>query len=238
MNIKVIRSTTFLAALVAAVLLTGCGTSGVGDILGGGSGSDRYDPAGENLRSVRGTVERIDTRDRFLVVDVEDTSYRTDLRNGNEDEEIRLYYDDRTTVEHEGRTYSPQDLEPGDRILAEVERSGDRLMAEDIDVLHDATNAGIGRDDDLRTSELRGTVRYVDTRDRTLEIERSSGYSTGRSDLVVVHYDTDTIVEFEGRRYQPENLERGDVVEVELSDLNGRLMAEEILVVGESSVGR
>jgi hypothetical protein len=57
--------------------------------------------------------------------------------------------------------------------------------------------------------------------------------------VVVVHYDSSTIVEFEGRRYQPENLERGDEVEVELRDSGGRLLAEEILVVAENQpVGR
>ncbi|HEX5720526.1 MAG TPA: hypothetical protein VF179_30505, partial [Thermoanaerobaculia bacterium] len=84
---------------------------------------------------------------------------------------------------------------------------------------------------DTRTTEVRGTVRYVDTRDQTLELEPT----TGRTGLVVVHYDSNTIVEFEGRRYKPENLERGDRVEVEVHELNGRMIAEEILVVGEAA---
>lgn len=220
---------SFLAALVAVFVLTGCGSSGVGDILGGGSRT------GEPYRSVdnvRGTVERVNTTERYIVVDSEETTYN--LRNGGDDEVV-LYYDDRTTVEHQGRTYRPHDLEAGDRILAEVDDDAGRLRVEEIQVLYDATG-GVGDnddryDDDARTTELRGTIRYVDTRDQTLELEPS----TGRSGLVVVHYDSSTVVEFEGRRYRPENLERGDRVEIEVRDLNGRMMAEEILVVGEAA---
>lgn len=243
---RIVRSTSFLTALVAAVLLAGCGSSGVGDILGGGrdtSTNDRYDPY--TTGDVRGTVERVDTLDRFIVVNVEGSGYRSDLRNGNDDE-VTLYYDDRTRVEFEGQTYRPEDLERGDRIQADVEQNGNRLFVQDIAVLYDVTGGNQNdrysqddryRDDDLATRELRGTVRSLNTRDRTLEIQpSSSGFTTGRTgDIVVVHYDSGTIVEFEGRRYQPENLERGDEVEIELSQSGGRLMAEEILVVGDSN---
>lgn len=225
---------SFLAALVAAFILTGCGSSGIGDILGGGTGTSTNDPYGQNISNVRGTVERVNTTERYIVVDAEQTT--SNLRNG--DDELVLYYDDRTTVEHQGRNYTPADLEAGDRILADVDQSGSRLVAEEIQVLYDVTSNDTDYDDDdndndpydTRTTELRGTVRYVDTRDQTLELEPS----TGRSGLVVVHYDSSTIVEFEGRRYRPENLERGDRVEIEVRELNGRMVAEEILVVGEA----
>lgn len=231
-----IRTTGFLTALVVAALLSGCGSTGVGDILGGGrdtnTSNDRY---GTSVTDVRGTVERVDTLNQRIYVEGE-AGYRSSLRNG--DGEIVLYYDDRTVVEHDGRTYQPQDLERGDRIAADVEQSGDRLFVEQIEVLYDATggtSSGTSGswDDDLASNELRGTVRYVDTRDRTVEIERSSGYSSGRDNIVIVHYDNRTIVEFEGRRYNAENLERGDVVEVELSNSGGQLLAEEILVVND-----
>lgn len=236
---RTIRSTSFLTALVAAVLLAGCGSSGVGDILGGGRDNDRYDPY--QTGELRGTVERVDTLDRFIVVDAEG-SYRSNLRNGND--QVTLYYDDRTRVEFEGQTFRPEDLERGDRIQADVEQSGNRLFVQDIQVLYDVTGGQDDRysqddryrDDVYADRELRGTVRYLNTRDRTLEIQpSSSGFTTGRTgDVVIVHYDSGTIVEFEGRRYQPENLERGDIVEIELSGSGDRLMAEEILVVGES----
>lgn len=235
---------SFLAALVAALVLTGCGSSGIGDILGGSRDTSTNDPYNRNINNVRGTVERVNTTERYIVVDAEETT--SNLRNGGD--EVVLYYDDRTTVEFQGRTYRPADLEAGDRILADVDSNGSRLMVEEIQVLYDVTSnttddyADDRYDDDrydndrdndrydTRTTEVRGTVRYVDTRDQTLELEPS----TGRTGLVVVHYDSSTIVEFEGRRYRPENLERGDRVEVEVHELNGRMIAEEILVVGEA----
>jgi hypothetical protein len=233
---------SFLAALVATLVLTGCGSSGIGDILGGGNGSSTGSsttgPYGQNVNNVRGTIERVNTTERYIVVDAEEVT--SNLRNGNDDEVV-LYYDDRTTVEHQGKTYKPNDLEAGDRILADVNSSGSRLLAEEIQVLYDVTSNDsntnddrYGNDDrynDTRTTELRGTVHYVDARDQTLELEPS----TGRSGIVVVHYDASTIVEFEGQRYKPENLERGDRVEIEVRELNGRMIAQEILVVGEAS---
>lgn len=254
--------TSVFSAIFLAALLTGCGSSGVGDILGGGRDTgSRNDPYRDNVTDVRGTVERVDTRNRMIVVDGE--AYRNNLRNNGAGDEIVIYYDDRTTVEYQGQSFQPQDLEPGDRIEVDVAQSGDRLFAEQIAVLYDVTGgtgsstgsstSGTWDDDrdDLGTTEVRGAVVAIDTRDRTVDIERrstygsnfstgSTGSSTGRiGEVVTVHYDSSTIVEYQGRRYSPENLERGDMVEVEVSRLNGRLVAEEILVVGENaSVGR
>lgn len=251
---KIIRATSFLPALCVAALLTGCGSTGVGDILGGGrdtgsTTSDRdNDPYNDNysIGDVRGTVRTVDTRDRVIVVDSEGTSSGNYLRNGNGNEVV-LYYDDRTTVEFQGQTYRPEDLERGDRIDADVERSGSRLLAQQIDVLYDATGGtstsssgtyGTYDDnDDLGTNaqELRGVVRSINTRDRTVQIEERLSYgATGRPDMVTVYYDAGTTVEFEGRNYKPENLEQGDLVEIELSRVGGRLMAQEILVVDEN----
>lgn len=227
---------SFLAALVATLVLTGCGSSGIGDILGSGNGTGTNDPYNQSVDNVRGTIERVNTTEQYIVVNREETT--SNLRNGGDDEVV-LYYDARTTVEHQGKTYKPADLEAGDRILADVNQSGNRLLAEEIQVLYDVTSNSsddrYGNNDDryndTRTTELRGTVRYVDTRDQTLELEPS----TGRTGTVVVHYDSSTTVEFEGRQYKPENLERGDRVEIEVRELNGRMIAQEILVVGEGA---
>ncbi len=240
---SIIRSSSLLATFVAATLLAGCGSSGIGDILGGGD-TGRNDPYEPRVDNVRGTVERVNTRERTIVVDAESSGYSNNLRNG--DDEIVLSYDDSTTVEFQGRTFRPDDLEPGDRILAEISptyRSSTTPLVEEIQVLYDVSggvgdNDGYNDNDSLVDRDLRGTVRYVDTRDRTVEVETSSrGFTTGttgQSGVVVVHYDSETVVEFEGRRYQPENLERGDEVQIDIRDVGGRLLAEEILVVDDA----
>ena len=247
---KTIRLSSFFTALVAVSLLAGCGSSGIGDVFGNGRSSDR--DSRYNLASdVRGTVERVDTRDRYIVVDRED-DYRNDLRNGDDrdrddylgGDEVVLYYDDATTVEHDGQSYRPQDLEPGDRIAAEVQRTGDRLMVEDIDVLYDASS-GVADNRRVRRPAHRGRAGHRALRrhprpylgDRVHAVgQRLLHRAPGRSygDTVLVHYDTQTLVEFEGRRFGPENIERGDVVEVEVRDLGQRLLAEEIRVVRDS----
>ena len=252
---RITPTNSFLAAIIAAAVLTGCGSSGVGDVLGGprsGGSNGRYDPYNQNAGDVQGTVRSVDTRNRLIVVDSEDSRYN--LRNGNGDREVVVYYDDRTTVEHGGRTYRPEDLERGDRIRADVEATGDRLVAQQIEVVYDVSSGGSDTGDsrdDLYTSDLRGTIRYVDTRNRTLELETSrygSGFAPegssssdryGSGDVVVVSYDAQTVVEYQGRRYEPENLERGDRVEVDVRDSGGRRLAERIVVVGENEpVGR
>lgn len=250
---RYIRLIGLVLALAGSAALTGCGSTGVGDILGGGgsttgnggstSGSgtggtydDRYDTA----NNVRGTIERVDTLNRRIVVDRESSSSGNYLRNGNEDETVTLYYDDRTTVEYQGKNYRPQDLESGDRILADVNETSGRLVAEEIQVLQDASTGSstgsTGTYDDERASDLRGTVSYIDTRNQTLEIEPSGStrFSTSRSGVVLVHYDAQTTVEYQGRSYKPENLERGDEVELQVRDLGGRLMVDEIQVVRDA----
>ena len=170
-------------------------------------------------------------------------------------------------VRYQGQTFRPQDLERGDRIQASVDRNGNRLFAQDIEVLYDVSR-GTGntgelaiwrswrlrpqerwpqgrrfegrrfagdnpgrydprdddsRDDDLAT-DLRGTVRSIDIRSRTLEIDPSGyggrGSSSGpgsriSSAMVAVRYDADTTVRYQGRTYSPENIERGDEVRIQ-----------------------
>jgi hypothetical protein len=257
MAIRGIRGKLF-TALAGALLIAGC-SSTLGDILGGGSsGRDPYPQ--DEIGEVRATVDQVDTRNRIIYVEDAQT-YRRDLRNSGGSGgsssgryDLAIYYDDRTEVEYDGRTYRPQDLEPGDQIVARVEDSGgNRLLAERIEVVYDVSSSGGVRnpsnpnDPYDRTdtyADVRGFVRNVDSADRTLELERVTwsrnfdrGAGSSRSSIVVLDWDADTIVEFQGQRYRPENLERGDEVEVEVRDLGNRLMAEEIVVVRDARAG-
>lgn len=223
-----------LTLALAALTLTACGSIGLPDILGGGGGDRRT----TNALTVQGTVERVDTSARVIVVDG-DTRYN--LRNAGGDR-LSLYYDDRTTVVYQGRTYNPADLERGDRIVADVDDSGNRLLAQRIEVTHDVTGGVYG--DQRRLAELRGTVRSIDTFARTLELERTSyvsGFTTSTgpsgSGVVTVHYDADAVVEYQGQFYGPDSLERGDVVDVRVSDTGSRLIAEQIELVRDVRAG-
>jgi uncharacterized protein DUF5666 len=252
---RIIRWTSLSLALAAAALVAGCGPMYTDDVYG--RGPRPRDPYYDRNGSMQGTVERVSPRERLIVVDRGDDDPRYDLRNDRRDRDDRvfLYYDDRTTVEYQGRTFRPEDLEPGDRIqVSDLDDRGDRLIAQDIEVLYDVSSGSGGYDtpnpydrpypsDRSDRSDydhdLRGTVRTVNTRDRTVEIEPSdsrydSNFNTGRSDVIVVRYNSSTSVEYQGRRYEPGNLEQGDVVEVQVRrDPDGLLLAERIVVVGE-----
>ena len=76
---------------------------------------------------------------------------------------------------------------------------------------------------------VRGTVRYVDTNSRTIELEQTSWLSgftgnTGGSNVVVVQYDPNTRVDVSGQLYPVTNLERGDVVEAQIQNTSGGTM--------------
>jgi hypothetical protein len=284
---KRLLSISFLAPLVAAALLAGCGSVGIGDPYPGRypDRSDR-DPNGaygydDRVDELRGTVASVNTRDRLIYVDLntDREGYRDNLRGNDDAEDTAVFsYDDGTVVRYQGQTFRPQDLERGDRIQASVDRNGSRLIAQNIEVLYDVSRGtggpgydprrdgprggdsrgddsrgdnpgrydprgGDSRDDDDLATDLRGTVRSIDLRSRTLEVERSGygsrGFSSGTrpgpsDDLIVVRYDAGTTVRFQGRTYSPENIERGDEVRIQAArDRDGRLLAQEIVVVGE-----
>jgi len=224
-----IISYSFLAPLLAAAFLVGCGPEYY-------PGHPGY-PDGEYGRSgepgdLRGTVESVNPRERLIYIG-----------EGNGDRgrpPMVLSYDDGTVVRYQGQAYRPEDLERGDRIQVSVDRDDDgRLLAESIDVLYDVSQGGPpppprgyrdqdqdrGRGGDRdRDGGLQGIIRSIDTDAQTLVIDRGG-------ERVTVGYDSHTPVRFQGDLYNPDNLERGDEVRIRVHDYDGRLFAQEIVVV-------
>jgi hypothetical protein len=272
------RRPTLLALLSLALLLGGgCASGG---IFGGGdddngndngtyddgrydrNDDDRYD--NDRVSEVRGRIDRVDTADRVIYVEASGV-YRNGLRDN--DDRLPIHYDDKTPVRYEGKTYEPRQLEEGDRVVVDVDDSGTRLYARDIEVTYDVTQGAsdtydrsadrsgdydrdddrYDRDDDRydrsnRVSELRGRVRWVDEDRRIMELEDTSwGYGSGSNrsdrtsrndnDVVEVYYDSSTVVEYNGKRYKPDSLERGDEVRLEVRDTGSRYETSEIQVV-------
>src|SRR5689334_5788959 len=201
MNIKVV-----MAYLCAASLLGGCAS--MGDVL---SGNKAPAPSSGSALDVRGTVQNVDPQLHTITL-AQDAGNQSSLR-GSSDRTV-LYYDTATTVSYQGRAYSPQDLESGDRIQARVERDGDRYWARGIEVL-----ASVSGDVGSPSGALRafdGTVRYVDTRNRTIELN-----TYANQPAVIVDYDSTTRVDYQGRSFRPEDLERGDQVHITTRAVNG-----------------
>jgi hypothetical protein len=210
----------FACALVT-LLSGGCA------LFGGGESGDSRPPtttAPASGSMIRGTVSAVDAQTRTLTLSADASPQQQSLRNDGGAQV--LGYDTSTTVHYQERTYRPEDLEPGDRIEATVERSGDRLVARRIDVLSDVSAAGQVPQPNV-PARLDATVRWVDARNRTIELEPLGGDRRA----VIAAYDESTRVEYEGRSYRPENLERGDVVQVRTRVEGGRIVADEIDVL-------
>lgn len=81
---------------------------------------------------------------------------------------------------------------------------------------------GGGDDDRVSRTNLRGEIERVETYANEIDLW------TGDRRLVTVNYDDDTPVYFEGRQYQPENLEAGDVIVVDAVQTNTGWVAQRI----------
>lgn len=201
-----------MGALFALVFTAACGSTGIGDIFGGGTPTT-------TTSEIRGTVDNVDVNNRSILLT--NVSYGSSLSSGGNT--VRVYFDDQTTVEYQGRAYRPEDLERGDQVAVRAEDSGGRLTADAMTVLHDVSGGSTGS----YASTVRGTVRYIDTSRQLIEIDRASS-----SDIVSLSYDASTVVTFDGRQYRPADLERGDEIEIEVRQLSGgRLMANSVYVV-------
>jgi hypothetical protein len=182
------------AASLALVLLAACGSSGMGDILGGGSNPSNYE--------IRGTVDSVDLNSRSIYL-TNVSGYSSMLSNGGGNA-VRVYYDDRTPVDYNGQSYRPSDLERGDQVSVRVDESGNTLMAESLTVTRDASSNSSsypGSSSGSYESSLRGTVRYIDTARRTIEVDRGTG------SVSIVEFDTNTPVYFNSQTYNPSDLD-------------------------------
>lgn len=226
-----IRGLTLILATSGLLLLGGCVTPGSYGGQSGGYGGDPggYGPPGARYPSqygsqLQGTVDSIDPGYNriFVVVD--------DPRSGRA-QRVQVRYDERTRLVYQGREQSVEGLERGDVIRFEAVQSGSDLFARSIEVVRNARDGGYGGGYS-NDNDLHGSIARVDTRARQIHLE-GAGYGND----IHVAYDARTTVEYQGRSYRPENLQRGDQVHVLARQAgNHQWLAERIIV--ERSVGR
>ena len=247
-----------LVLATSVLLLAGCvspgGYAGSPDGYGqpaGGYPSQQY-PTGQYPpqqypsrygSQLQGTVDGVDPGSNRIVVVVEDP------RSGRA-ERMDVRYDQSTRLVYQGRESAVTGLERGDVIRFDATQSGRELYARSIEVVrnvreggygggyNDAGNSagnGYGNDygnDYGNGNDLRGTVGFVDTRSRLIRLDAAGG-----GNGVQLEYDDRTTVEYQGNRYRPENLERGDQVRIQARQMgNNRWLAERIIV--ERSISR
>jgi hypothetical protein len=203
-------------ASLVLLLLAACGSTG--DIFG-------TNPK-NTTNQLRGTVDSVDLNSRSIYL-INVSGYGSMLSSGGSSgNSVRVYYDNNTTVQYQGRTYRPQDLERGDQIDVRVQQSGNTLTADSINVLTDVrTSGGNYPNSGTYGSTLHGTVRSVDTYGRTISVD------TGYGPYTVVQYGTNTSVYFNGRTYMVGDLEVGDEIDIRVSNPGSSSpMAQDITV--------
>lgn len=205
-------------ALMAVFLLAGCATGYGGGYPGGsypGSQSGGY-----GTQRLVGTVQDVDPYNgRLLIGD--------DRYGGSRPLEVR--FDRNVLVVYRGQQVAVDGLERGDRVSMEVESSGGRYWARRIEVVQNVRE-GYGGDPYgggyYGGGSLDGAVDYIDAQRRMIVLTRG-GYSGSRE---TVYYDGNTTVEYGGRLYRPEQLERGDVISIQGRRLDNGWLAERIRV--------
>jgi len=217
------RTTKVIAAAAFALLLAAAcsSTGGYGDIFGSNS---RYD--------IRGTVDSVDASSRSIWL-TNATGYNTSLASGGNGNAVRVYYNDNTTVNFNGRSYRPQDLERGDEVVVHAAQSGSQVVADSMDVTYNSrgtmtsgstypypSSSTTPYPSNSNYSTIRGTVRSVDTYNHTMTLDSTSwisGFrSTNNGSMMTVSFDNNARVDYNGTLYPVTNLERGDVVDVQV----------------------
>lgn len=211
------------------ILLAACGSTGIGDILGGGGSpaQSRYD--------IQGTVESVDLNSRAIYL-TNVSGYNASMLSNGGASSVRVYYDENTPVSFNGQTFRPSDLERGDQVTVRADESGNTLVAQSVTVTRDVSTGSSSsyptypsNGSSTYNQTIRGTVSYVNTSNRTIELQSASwinGFNSSTSGsaagTTVIHYDTNTMIDVAGRMQAMSGLERGDVIEVEVSrDSNG-----------------
>ena len=190
----------------------------MGDIFGGGQSN-------QSSYELRGTVDSVDPNSRSVYLTNVSGYNSSMLSSGGTSGSVRVYYDDRTPVSYNGQSYRVEDLERGDQVAVRVDESGNQLLAESMTVTHNVSAGGTSSSYPVYGSTVRGTVRYIDTSRRTIEVDRGNG------SLMYVEYDTNTPVSYNNQSYRVADLERGDEIEIRVQDLgSNRFRAQDIMV--------
>lgn len=221
--------------LAALLLLSGCVTGGYGPgtgypdqagypgqpypgqpYPGQGYPGQAYPDDRRGSQSLTGTVEGVDLNGQRLSLVSQSTRYATGSR-------VEVYFDRNTRLVYQGRVQDIAGLERGDVVRIDAVQSGNRLWARHIEVVQNVRDRQGGGQ---YGNELRGAIGYVDPRARVIEID-GGGYGANRAR---VRYDDRTVVEYQGRRYRPQDLERGDLVRIQARQQGNEWLAERIWV--------
>jgi len=190
--------------------------------------NNNYPNNGTYVSTISGTVRSVDTSRRQIEVD---RGYGST---------VWVDYSSNTPVSYNGRTYNATDLERGDQVDIRVNDAGNgRYSANSVTVIRSISNTNGGSTSSSSStynSTIRGTVRYIDTAARTIQLDQTSWVSgfngNTNGSVVTVQYDTNAGVYVNGALQPVTGLERGDMVEVQVNGSGaGNLFANRITLV-------
>jgi len=156
------------------------------------------------------------------------------VQTGREPYPVTVNYDANTRVDFQGRSYKPEDLKRNDEVEVRTHSAGSQVIADHIIVTRD-TSGSIGA---AGQQQLRGTIGNINTAARIIELDSAAydqkqvqGFdATKNGSSTTIAYDASTIVEYQGQRYGVGNLERGDVVSIDVSQSGNGYFAKRITV--------
>ena len=177
--------------------------------------------------NIRGTVRYVDNTRRTIEVDRYGAST------------VFVEFNSSTPVTYSGQRYNVADLERGDEVDIRVNDLGSgRYVAQDVAVIRSVSSGNTGSGTSSNYGTIRGTVRNVNTSNRTIELEQTSWTNnfipgnSGSMSTVIVEYDANARIDYQGGLHPVSGLERGDVIEVRVRNLGGsRYAAQNIWLI-------
>ena len=101
--------------------------------------------------------------------------------------------------------------------------------------LGDISDIILGSPSTSQPSDVRGTVEYIDTGARRIDLNVSYINNLRDDQRGSIYYDDRTRVIYQNKEYRVTDLERGDQIEVRGANVSGRYVAETITVVRDVS---
>jgi len=212
---------TLAGASILLLLAAACSSGGIGDILGGGSSTNN----GSYATQVRGTVDSVDVNSQSILLTNVSANGSMLSSGGNSGSTYRVYYDNNTSVSYNGQTFRPTDLERGDQVDVNINRTNsNQPVATSMNVIYNARtgnsypsgstypNGSSTYPSNGSYATVHGTVRSIDTSRGTITIDR--GYNAG---TVSVPYSGNLPVYYNGATYSVSNLEVGDEIDVRMN---------------------
>lgn len=227
-----------LPALLAVALLAGCVS-----FPGSYPGSNRYPddsysryPDTSAQASMQAEVFDVDHANRRFMVTPQQGYGSGTYPSYRRNEPVEFYYDSTASLYYRGQRMEVDGLEPGDGVRISYDDDGRTLWARTIEVTRNVRDGGYSSPSPspsypppasspgMDQYQLRGALTSVEPHNRVLRVRDGGGPEQW------MRYDDRTTVDYRSQPYQPDQLQRGDVIRVQARQIGGVWHADAIWV--------